>query len=294
MNGTHVPSAWWRPTSPTCCGRSTSAASASTCGRSGPTWPTRTTSTSCGSTSTRSRGSASPKPSAAAFELRDPARRAGHRRLPQDHGEPGRPRLRPARAPVGLVPGPVRGRGGGPRARAAPARPHHRGMVEGGAGRRASSSTTTRTPRTRPSSGPGRSGPGWAARCRPRCRGRRSARSHPTSSPSPRCPRRLERDGDPWASIADEPQSLEPLLAMHERDTAAGLLDAPVAARVPQDAQRAAPGGAQPGPRALSAGVHHQPRSRRGGDRAGAAAPGGRVRGRRRVPRRDGPLPPLG
>jgi len=40
-------------------------------------------------------------------------------------------------------------------------------------------------------------------------------------------PARLERDGDPWAAIDDAPQSLEPLLAMHERDTADGLLDAP-------------------------------------------------------------------
>jgi len=57
-------------------------------------------------------------------------------------------------------------------------------------------------------------------------------------------PRRLERDGDPWASIADEPQSLEPLLAMHERDTAAGLLDAPwppVYPKMPNEPPRVAP-----------------------------------------------------
>jgi len=40
-------------------------------------------------------------------------------------------------------------------------------------------------------------------------------------------PQRLGALGDPWAELA--PQSLEPLLAMHERDTAAGLLDAPLA-----------------------------------------------------------------
>src|SRR5215216_1841246 len=33
-------------------------------------------------------------------------------------------------------------------------------------------------------------------------------------------PGRLARDGDPWAGIADAPQSLEPLLALHERDRA--------------------------------------------------------------------------
>jgi DNA primase len=38
-------------------------------------------------------------------------------------------------------------------------------------------------------------------------------------------PERFARDGDPWA--AAEPQSLDPLLAMHERDHADGLPDAP-------------------------------------------------------------------
>ena len=50
-------------------------------------------------------------------------------------------------------------------------------------------------------------------------------------------------------AMDDEPQSLEPLLAMSERDMANGLMDAPVAARLPEDAERAAPGGAQPGSR---------------------------------------------
>jgi DNA ligase D len=55
-------------------------------------------------------------------------------------------------------------------------------------------------------------------------------------------PARLERDGDPWASM--EPQSLEPLLAMHERDTANGLLDAPwppVYPKQPNEPPRVAP-----------------------------------------------------
>jgi DNA ligase D len=38
-------------------------------------------------------------------------------------------------------------------------------------------------------------------------------------------PDRLARDGDPWADL--EAQSLEPLLELHERDRADGLLDAP-------------------------------------------------------------------
>jgi DNA ligase D len=40
-------------------------------------------------------------------------------------------------------------------------------------------------------------------------------------------PARVERDGDPWAGIEAAPQSLEPLLALHRRDRAAGLRDMP-------------------------------------------------------------------
>jgi DNA ligase D len=57
-------------------------------------------------------------------------------------------------------------------------------------------------------------------------------------------PTRLERDGDPWAAIDDAPQSLEPLLALHERDRANGLLDAPwppVYPKQPDEPPRVAP-----------------------------------------------------
>ena len=57
-------------------------------------------------------------------------------------------------------------------------------------------------------------------------------------------PAKLERDGDPWAAIADEPQSLEPLLALHERDRANGLQDAPwppVYPKQPDEPPRVAP-----------------------------------------------------
>ena len=57
-------------------------------------------------------------------------------------------------------------------------------------------------------------------------------------------PGKLERDGDPWAAIDDAPQSLEPLLAMHERDRADGLLDAPwppVYPKQPDEPPRVAP-----------------------------------------------------
>jgi DNA ligase D len=40
-------------------------------------------------------------------------------------------------------------------------------------------------------------------------------------------PDRLRAHGDPWAGMAEHPQSLEPLLALVERDRAAGLHDAP-------------------------------------------------------------------
>jgi DNA ligase D len=57
-------------------------------------------------------------------------------------------------------------------------------------------------------------------------------------------PARVERDGDPWAGIDDAPQSLEPLLALHERDRANGLLDAPwppVYPKQPDEPPRVAP-----------------------------------------------------
>ncbi len=40
-------------------------------------------------------------------------------------------------------------------------------------------------------------------------------------------PARVAEQGDPWAHLDDERQSIAPLLEWHERDTAAGLMDAP-------------------------------------------------------------------
>jgi len=57
-------------------------------------------------------------------------------------------------------------------------------------------------------------------------------------------PARVERNGDPWAGIDAAPQSLEPLLALHERDRANGLLDAPwppVYPKQPDEPPRVAP-----------------------------------------------------
>ncbi|OLF10233.1 ATP-dependent DNA ligase [Actinophytocola xinjiangensis] len=55
-------------------------------------------------------------------------------------------------------------------------------------------------------------------------------------------PPRVARDGDPWAAMT--PQSLDPLLELHERDMAAGLMDAPwppVYPKMPNEPPRVAP-----------------------------------------------------
>jgi DNA ligase D len=57
-------------------------------------------------------------------------------------------------------------------------------------------------------------------------------------------PARVRDACDPWAPMAAEPQSLEPLLELHWRDQAAGLLDAPwppVYPKMPGEPPRVAP-----------------------------------------------------
>jgi DNA ligase D len=57
-------------------------------------------------------------------------------------------------------------------------------------------------------------------------------------------PDRVARDGDPWVDMAARPQSLEPLLELHERDRADGLRDAPwppVYPKMPDEPPRVAP-----------------------------------------------------
>ena len=69
-------------------------------------------------------------------------------------------------------------------------------------------------------------------------------RVHPDELTLATAPARLEADGDPWQAIGDAPQSLEPLLAMHERDRANGLHDAPwppVYPKQPDEPARVAP-----------------------------------------------------
>jgi DNA ligase D len=57
-------------------------------------------------------------------------------------------------------------------------------------------------------------------------------------------PERLAAGGDPWLEMNEHPQSLEPLLELHARDRAAGLMDAPwppVYPKQPDEPPRVAP-----------------------------------------------------
>jgi len=67
---------------------------------------------------------------------------------------------------------------------------------------------------------------------------------HPDDLTIASLPARLEARGDPWAEMDAHPQSLEPLLEMHERDRANGLHDAPwppVYPKQPDEPPRVAP-----------------------------------------------------
>jgi DNA ligase D len=67
---------------------------------------------------------------------------------------------------------------------------------------------------------------------------------HPDDLTIATVPRRVEQQGDPWATMLAHPQSLEPLLELHERDRAAGLPDAPwppVYPKMPGEPPRVAP-----------------------------------------------------
>jgi DNA ligase D len=67
---------------------------------------------------------------------------------------------------------------------------------------------------------------------------------HPDELTIETVPERLAAHGDPWEVMNDTPQSLEPLLELHERDRAAGLLDAPwppVYPKQPDEPPRVAP-----------------------------------------------------
>jgi DNA ligase D len=67
---------------------------------------------------------------------------------------------------------------------------------------------------------------------------------HPDELTIATVPERVEAQGDPWEGMNDAPQSLEPLLELHERDRATGLMDAPwppVYPKQPDEPPRVAP-----------------------------------------------------
>src|SRR5437764_13827653 len=67
---------------------------------------------------------------------------------------------------------------------------------------------------------------------------------HPDQFTIATVPPRVAADGDPWAAMTSDPQSLAPLLEMHRRDMANGLLDAPwppVYPKMPGEPPRVAP-----------------------------------------------------
>jgi DNA ligase D len=67
---------------------------------------------------------------------------------------------------------------------------------------------------------------------------------HPDELTIESVPERLAVHGDPWEAMNQTPQSLEPLLELHERDRAAGLMDAPwppVYPKQPDEPPRVAP-----------------------------------------------------
>jgi DNA ligase D len=67
---------------------------------------------------------------------------------------------------------------------------------------------------------------------------------HPDELTIASVPKRVQSGGDPWEGMDEHLQSLEPLLALHERDRAAGLKDAPwppVYPKQPDEPPRVAP-----------------------------------------------------
>ena len=208
----------------------------------------------------RRRAAHRPRPPAGHGIRRGPPRRRAHTRAlldelgidgpPEDDRQPGHPRLRAPRAPLGQLPGARRRGGRGPGARA-PA-PGARSRPSGGrrsAGARCSS-TSTRTPRTRPCSAPGSPVPGPGGQVStPALVGRGRRRSSPTPSRSSRSPA-ASRAGRPVGATWPSTHSRSsPCWPWRRATEAAGLPRRAVAARVPEDARRADPRGARAGPR---------------------------------------------
>jgi hypothetical protein len=81
-------------------------------------------------------------------------------------------------------------------------------------------------------------------------------------------PARIAAGGDPWATIDDQPNSLQPLLDMVAADQAAGLLDAPwppVYPKMAGEPSRVAPSRARKEPAADAAPKRPRKRSDQNG-----------------------------
>ena len=132
--------------------------------------------------------------------------------------------------------------------------PRRGGRKSGASG---SSSTSTRTRRTRPCSARGRCGHGPARQVSTPLHWDEIDKVHPDELTIATLPARIEAAGDPWASMNDNPQSIEPLLAMYRARSRERPHGRAVAAGLSEAARRAAPGRPQPRPQGVTSEPAH-------------------------------------
>ena len=169
----------------------------------------------------RSPASTSKTCASAAHDVRGVARRARHRGLAEDHGQPRHPRVRPARAASGT---PIQVRPGAVAVARELARRHPDLITDAWwkeeRGERVFIDFNQNAPHKTVFGA-------WSVRAATgragvdavrvgRARRHRSRRAHHRR----RCPSGSPTRGDPWATIDARPQSLRPLLDMYDRDIA--------------------------------------------------------------------------